>query len=143
MNQNQTKAERLQEMQRKFALGRQSGEIKGNFYPLVFRALVVTAIQQGASKHEVIQAAGISWGSIINWLPAAPKAAAVREPMLRPIKLRVVKCRSAKITKKLVMKQMPAPSPVAQIHFRGGARMEVPISALNFDLLMALNGGAQ
>jgi hypothetical protein len=144
MSQNERGAGVLQEIQRVFAQRREEGAARRNFYPPEMRALVVTAIRKGYSKREVVQAAGISVNTLPNWLNATPvlKAPAARPKTARlipaPIELRIVK--NPVQVKKL--QETEAPPAIARIHFRGGATLECPLSAVSAELIAALNGGA-
>jgi hypothetical protein len=141
MSQNDPRAEVLKEIQRAFAQHRETGDARRNFYPPEIRMLAVAAIQKGYSRHEVTQAAGISAGSLLNWLNVTPgRRVAVVKPkarrlLLAPVQLKVVKSRiPAKNTSE-------APPAIARIHFRGGATLECPVSAVSAELVSALNGG--
>ena len=117
-------------VRRAFARQRQLGLGIGNAYPERLRSLAISAVKAGHLPGAVADAAGVSPQSLWNW------GQQVREQMTAPaVELKLIKEDTGEAS------AAAAPEMVAQIRFRTGAVMDIPVFALSASLLVALNGG--
>ena len=124
-------ARKLTGIRRAFARQRQSGLGVGRAYPEHLRRLAVSALKAGHEPKVVADAAGVSPQSLWNW------GRQVQEKVIAPaVKLRLINEDTGKVSAAVV------PVVVAQIRFRTGAVMDIPVCALTAPLLAAFNGGS-
>jgi len=117
-------------VRRAFARQRQLGLGVGNAYPKRLRSLAISALKAGHLSGAVAAAAGVSPQSLWNW------GHQVRKQMTPPaVELKLIKEATGEVN------AAAAPEVMAQIHFRTGAVMDIPVFALSASLLAALNGG--
>ena len=109
---------------------------KRRHWPERLRRLAARAVDEGCSPGAVARAVGVSRGSIVNWRATVEGGAREIAPVSMPsaVELRVVQSRNAGAP--------PSDARVmsARILFLSGAILECPVSAVNAEMIAALNG---
>lgn len=130
-------SEILKQVQEAFGEYLREGDGKRRHWPLRLQRLASSAvINDGHKPGAVAKAAGVSRGSILNWCKNKKSGTQELQPTSpSAVELKVVKSRSQ------VEVASEVQHAIARILFRSGAMMECPMSAVNADLVSALNGG--
>lgn len=107
---------------------RRQGDTRRVRYPDRLKRLAASALAAGARPSWVARASGVSQKSIDEW----------RKEFIsdeRPHELQLVARREGL--------ELDLPSATARLQFRSGVWMELPVSALGRDFLVALNGDGE
>ena len=103
-------------------------------YSESLRALALSAVEMGATREKVAEAAGISQASLTNWQKCRP----TEKPQELRLLVSPMSSGSGRNNEISEFENL-----LARIKLSSGVSIELPIAALTSSLIATLNGGAQ